>query len=389
MSATPENVPRIRPDSGDRVGGSPTPRATPAQSDGAKRSPAPSVDFVIASARVLIVDDEESNVRILARLLERAGFTNVGGTTNPIEIPSLIAAAEPDIVLLDLHMPGRDGFGILEDLTPFTHGAGGPAGPLPVLMLTGDASAEAKRRALRLGAKDFVAKPFDATEVILRIRNLLETRRLHRALNAQNAALEARVAQRTHELEEAQLEVLVRLAAAGEYRDDDTGRHTQRVGEGAARLAQTLGLTAAHVELVRRTAPLHDVGKIGIPDSVLLKPGRLTPDELALMQTHTILGAAMLAGGRTPLLQMAERIARSHHERWDGGGYPDGLSGTAIPIEARLVAVVDVYDALTSDRPYRRAWDVDRVAAHMREGAGTHFDPDVVEAFLSASDRPV
>jgi putative two-component system response regulator len=339
---------------------------------------------LIERAHVLIVDDEIGYVTLLRRMLSRAGFTDVRSTTDPRGVGALVAAEEPDIILLDLHMPERDGFQVLEALASRTGGDRLASGRMPVLVLTGDATAASKRRALALGATDFVAKPFDAPEVVLRIRNLLETRLLHRALREQNVALEAIVQARTHELEKAQTEVLERLAIAGEFRDDDTGEHTRRVGEGAARLGRILRLPQPMVELVRRAAPLHDVGKIGIPDSVLLKPGRLTPDELTVMRTHTTLGAAMLAGGRTPLVQMAERIARSHHERWDGGGYPDQLAGGAIPVEARLVAVADVYDALTSDRPYRAAWERDRVIAHIRMGAGSHFDPDIVAAFLSA-----
>ena len=183
---------------------------------------------------------------------------------------------------------------------------------------------------------------------------------------------------------EAELEVLERLAAAGEARDDDTGQHTRRVGELAARIGEALGLPPDEVDLIRLAAPLHDVGKIGIPDSILRKPGRLTADEFAIMQTHTLIGASMLADGATRHMRMAETIARSHHEWWDGKGYPDGLAGDAIPIAARIVAVADVYDALTHARPYRGAWKRERVISELRRKTGTHFDPQVVEAFLGA-----
>ena len=185
-----------------------------------------------------------------------------------------------------------------------------------------------------------------------------------------------------------QLEVLERLAAAAEYRDDETGQHTHRVGTLAAKLARALGLPAEQVELVRRAAPLHDVGKIAIPDSILLKPGRLTAEEYAVMQAHALVGARILSGGRSPLVQMAERIARGHHERWDGTGYPDGVAGEQIPLEARIVAVADVYDALTSDRPYRPAWPRERVLAEIAQSAGTHFDPRVARAFLDLAAEP-
>jgi putative two-component system response regulator len=241
-----------------------------------------------------------------------------------------------------------------------------------------------------LGAKDFVAKPFDYDEVVLRIRNLLETRALYRALADQNGQLEQRVRERTRELEErtrdledAQVEVLERLATAAEFRDDDTGRHTQRVGALAAWLAAAIGLPPDQVQLVRLAAPLHDVGKIGIPDSILRKPDSLTQEELEVMKAHASVGARILAGGRSPLVRMAERVARAHHERWDGSGYPEGLRGERIPIEARLVAVADVVDALTHARPYRPAWPLDEVLALMRAGRGTQFDPAIIDVLLS------
>ncbi|HLA15233.1 MAG TPA: HD domain-containing phosphohydrolase, partial [Gemmatimonadaceae bacterium] len=198
----------------------------------------------------------------------------------------------------------------------------------------------------------------------------------------QNESLEHRVTDRTRELEEAQVEILQRLAAAAEFRDDDTGEHTHRVGHMAALIATGLGLSAPHVDLIRRAAPLHDVGKIGIPDSILLKPGRLTREERRIMQTHATIGAAMLAGGNSTLVQMAERIARSHHERWDGKGYPDGSAGELIPIEARIVAVADFLDALAHNRPYRPAWPLEKALAKIAAERGGHFDPAVVDAIL-------
>ena len=339
------------------------------------------VEQDLLHARVLIVDDESMNVRLLERVLTRAGFTNVVASTDPCAVTALCAAELPDLVLLDLHMPERDGFGVLEDLAAI----GG--GRLPVLMLSGDASEDAKLRALALGAKDFVAKPFEEREVLLRIRNLLETRLLQRELARQNARLEEAVRERTRALAEAQLEVLERLAAAAELRDDDTGQHTQRVGEISARIALSLGLPTEQAALLRRAAALHDVGKIGIPDSILRKPGRLTPAEHEAMKAHTVLGGRILAGGQTPVVCMAERIARHHHERWDGGGYPDGLAGEQIPIEARIVAVADVLDALSHPRPYRGAWAPEQVAALIRDGSGSHFDPAVVEALFRGAPQ--
>jgi putative two-component system response regulator len=229
---------------------------------------------------------------------------------------------------------------------------------------------------------DFLTKPFDAVEVVLRIKNLLRTRSLHRQLQGQNELLDQKIRKRTAELEDTQVEILERLALAAEYRDDDTGEHTKRVGETAARIAEALGWSKADVELMRRAAPLHDVGKIGISDSILLKPGKLTPEEFELMKTHTTLGAKMLSGGQFPLLKLAEQIALTHHERWDGTGYI-GLSQEAIPLAGRIVTVADVFDALTSERPYKKAWSWNEAIEEIQSQSGRQFDPHVIETFLN------
>jgi putative two-component system response regulator len=193
-----------------------------------------------------------------------------------------------------------------------------------------------------------------------------------------------RVRERTRQRDKAQDEMLQRLAAAGEARDDDTGQHTQRVGRLASEVAQAIGLPADRVALIRQAAPLHDIGKIGIPDAVLLKPGKLSPDEYEVMKGHTIIGARILADGQCDVVRLAASIARHHHERWDGTGYPDRLTAEAIPIEARIVALVDVFDALMHERPYRPAWPRQRVLDHLRQERGRHFDPAICDAFLSA-----
>lgn len=330
-------------------------------------------------ARVLIVDDQPANVLLLKEILAGAGYRRLLGCTDPARALALAPAFEPDLVLLDLRMPRLDGFAVLRELRTRLP----ERGFLPVLVLTADCDAEARRRALAAGAHDFLTKPLDATEVLLRIRNLLETRALHLALRAEKGLLEERVRERTRELEEAQREVLERLAQAAELHDDDTGLHTRRVGESAAALAAVLSLPSGTVELIRRTAPLHDVGKIAVPDAVLRKPGPLSEGEREVMKRHTVAGARILAGGRAEAVRMAEQIALSHHERWDGSGYPRGLAGEAIPLAARIVAVADVFDALAHDRPYRAAWAPERALAELRAGAGSHFDPRVVEAFGS------
>ena len=315
---------------------------------------------------------------LLGRILKRAGYDRVESTSDPRRAAALCESLNPDLVLLDLHMPGLDGFAVLEELRRAS-----PADSyLPVLMLTGDGSAEVKLRALAAGATDFLSKPFDATEVVLRIRNLLETRHLYRLLRVQNTHLEARVRERTQALEDSQLEILERLANAGEHRDDDTGRHTQRVGQLSAALAHAMQLPAPFIEVIGRTAPLHDIGKIGIPDSILLKPSPLTADERAVMESHSEIGAKILAGGRSALIRSAEEIALHHHERWDGTGYPHRLRGAAIPVAARIVAIADVFDALTHDRPYRAAWPVEAAMKEIVAHRGTQFDPDLVDALV-------
>jgi putative two-component system response regulator len=335
----------------------------------------------LAAARVLIVDDEQAYVDLLQRFLQSIGYRNVRTTTNPFDVAQLVIDFDPDLILLDLRMRGMDGIAVMQQLEPYTSRF-----YLPILVLTGDITEEAKRASLSSGARDFLNKPFDLTEVRLRIENLLETRFLHLELQEQNASLERRVKERTKELEETRREVLDRLSMVADYRDDATGRHTRRVSGLSGALARHLGVDAGETETLRLASALHDIGKIGIPDDILLKPGPLTPDEAALMKTHTTIGAKMLSGSHSRLLQVAEVIAMSHHERWDGTGYPERLAGTAIALPARIVGLADVVDALSSDRPYRGAWPFAEVQAEVRRQAGAHFDPDVVAAYFRLLD---
>jgi putative two-component system response regulator len=338
----------------------------------------------LTTSRILIVDDSPSNVLLLEGILQEEEYNNCQSITDSRKTVAAFLDYQPDLILLDLQMPYLDGFEVMRQLRAHI-----PEGAfVPILVLTANITAEAKLRALTEGAADFVTKPFDASEIILRIRNLLHARFLHMELQDQNQFLEQRVRQRTLELEDTQVEILERLALAAEYRDDDTGQHTKRVGQTAAQIARALDLSATHVELIRRAAPLHDVGKIAIPDSILLKPGKLTPQEFNQMKTHTTLGAKMLSGGRFPLLQQAEEIALTHHERWDGTGYA-GLRGEAIPIGGRIVSVADVFDALTHERPYKKPWLLDEALQEVRDQRGKQFDPRVVDAFLKAFQQSV
>jgi len=333
--------------------------------------------------RILIIDDQDANIRLLERILAKAGYEDVASTTNSVDANALQRQFKPDLVLLDVHMSGKDGFQVLEEIVA----QNGDSEQVPVLMITADDSAHVKRRALALGAKDFLSKPFDSAEVLLRIRNLLETHFLYRKLRRQNTELEQKVTDRTRELEQSQLEVLDRLAAAVEFRDDDTGNHTKRVAQISAMLGQAIGLESTTVELISRAAPLHDIGKVGIPDNILLKAGPLTGEEFEIMKTHTVIGSRMLSKGRSELVRFSQRIARSHHEWWDGSGYPDRVSGQSIPLEARIVAAADFLDALTHDRPYRPAWGMDDTLAEIKRRAGSHFDPTVANALLGIDWR--
>ena len=336
------------------------------------------LDTTLTTARILIVDDQASNVLLLEGILQEEDYTAYRGITDSRQVLPMFLEYQPDLILLDLQMPYLDGFEVMNQLRARVP----PGAFLPILVLTADITPEAKRQALAEGATDFLTKPFDQTEVVLRIGNLLRTRVLHLQLQNQNQLLEEKVRERTAELEETQIEILKRLALAAEYRDDDTGEHTKRVGQMSAQIAQALGLPEPEVELIRRASPLHDVGKIAIPDSILLKPGKLTPEEFELMKTHTTLGAKMLSGEQFPLLQRAEEIALTHHERWDGTGYA-GLKGETIPITGRIVAAADVFDALTSARPYKEAWPRAEAIEEVQRQSGRQFDPRVVGAFLN------
>lgn len=336
------------------------------------------LDLLRSAAHILVVDDEDTNLRLITAMLQQSGYKSVATLADATGLEHQLQAQPPDLIILDVHMPDRNGFELLQVLQPWIVNE-----HLPVLVVTGDISLVARHRALALGARDFLTKPFDLTELALRVRNQLETRLLYQDVRKQNRALLEAIQGRTQQLEEARIEMMGRLAAAAEYRDDDTGKHTVRVGDLSARLAEVIGLAAADVRLMRRAATLHDVGKIGIPDALLLKPSRLTDAEMDIMRTHTTIGARILGGSEAPLLQLAEVIALSHHEHWDGTGYPLQLKGNAIPLPGRIVAVADAFDALTNDRPYRRARPLDAALAEIASQRGVQFDPAIVDAFVS------
>jgi len=336
------------------------------------------LDEFCREATFLVIDDQLPHLRLLESTLDKWRYLNVHSTTNPRDALPLFLEFQPDIVLVDLNMPDLDGFAVIQQLQSTL----APGEYVPIVVISADITPEARRKAWALGARDFFTKPFNGNEFMLRILNLLETRYLHLQLKNQNQLLEQRVGERTEKLRASQIEMLQRLGQAAEYRDDDTGQHTQRVGELSGFIASWMGLPFEQILLIRSAAPLHDVGKIGISEKILLKPGGLSTEEFEVMKTHTTIGARLLSGGDSDFLRAAERIALSHHERWDGGGYPHGLREDAIPLEARIVAIADVFDAISHDRPYKKAWPREEAIAEIAGKAGTQFDPAAVEAFV-------
>ncbi len=331
----------------------------------------------MARSPLLLIDDDIENLRLLERMLEWAGYANVRSCTSAKQGFDALASFKPALIVLDLIMPGWDGYEFLKRLREEAL----PGSYTPILVFTADMSTDAKIRALELGASDFLTKPGDAIEIQLKVRNFLWTGRMHSDLANQNIILEAKVRQRTEHLTIARVEAIEVLANACEYRDDETGQHARRVGEMCAGIAHNLGLEDDFVESIRLAAPLHDLGKIAIPDTILFKPEQLSDEEFALMKRHPGIGANLLGEKVSPLLQLAKEIALYHHERWDGNGYEAGLAGEAIPLSARIVTVADAFDAMTHDRPYRQGRSQFEALEELSAMSGVQFDPAVIRAF--------
>lgn len=330
----------------------------------------------ILEARLMIVDDIELNLVMLENLLRETGYKNVMCVQDPLQVMDLYRAYKPDLILLDLIMPNMDGFEVMDALRDFLS-----TDSLPVVVLTADSKHEIRIRALEAGARDFLTKPYDPTEVAKRLRNLLETVLLNKELQSQNQMLEQKVRERTSQLLLTQKEIIHKLSRAAEYRESGAGLHLMRISQLSLSIARAAGLGNSHCELIGSSSPMHDIGKIGIPDSILMKPGPLNTEEWSIMQTHPSLGAEILSGQDIPLLAVAGRIALTHHEKWDGSGYPRGLKGEAIPIEGRIVAAADVFDSLLSARPYKKEWPLDKAIAEVENCSGSHFDPYIVNKF--------
>jgi putative two-component system response regulator len=334
--------------------------------------------------RILVVDDEEANLVVLRSVLQKGGFTQVQTIQDPLQAVACFRSFQPDLLILDYRMRHIDGLEVMAALKPVTD----EESYFPILMLTAEDNADVRRQALAGGARDFLTKPISSEEVRLRVRNLLEARRFHLQLLEQNRLLEERVEERTEQVERAQIEMLVRLSQAAEYREQGAAERTWRVSRIAALLAKRLGLGSERADLILRASRLHDVGIITIPDRVWLRRDQLTAAERQIFELHTIRGAQLLSGGQSELIRLAETIALSHHENWDGSGYPYGFEGEEIPLEARIMAVADAFGSNglgISGGTMVVKEAVERIAAE----AGTRFDPQVVDALRALFQRGV
>ena len=374
----------------------------PSQSDAAP----PASDSRLEDALLMIVDDEPINIKVLRKHLQVAGYSRFATTSDAMSVLGSIRKSPPDALLLDVMMPDINGLDILRQIR-----GDASLGYFPILILTASDSDETRMQALELGATDFLGKPANSSELVARVRNALLVKAHHDHLKSYSKELENQVRRRTAELAASRLELIHCLARAAEYRDNETGHHVMRVGRYAGTIARKLGLDENLVELIEHAAPLHDMGKIGIPDAILLKPGKLTPEEYEVMQNHsvygkrtfqpmsndewrafqnhTFLGEMIMGVDSSPLINMAAKIALTHHEKWDGSGYPLGLAGEEIPLPGRITCVADVFDALSSRRPYKPSWPLDRCFATMELGRGTHFDPSVLDAFIACREEIV
>jgi putative two-component system response regulator len=328
-------------------------------------------------AHILVVDDEPANVKLLERALGVFGYRNLLSTTDPRTVVDTFERHGIDLVILDLNMPYLDGFQVMGQL----RGLGREDLP-PILILTAQHEHEHCVRALREGAHDYVTKPFSVDELLARVRNLLQIQLYQKSMRGRNQWLEERVRERTRALYDTRLQIVRRLGRAAEFRDNETGLHILRMSKVYALLGEAVGLDADHCELLLNASPMHDIGKIGIPDHILLKPGKFEPHEWEIMKTHASIGAEILSGDDSELLVMARDIALSHHEKWDGSGYPRGLAGEDIPLVGRIVALADVFDALTSERPYKKAWSTEAALDYLDAQRRKHFDTHLVDLFM-------
>lgn len=320
---------------------------------------------------ILVVDDTPDNIHVMGGIL-RADYEVKAALNGEKALSIANSRPKPDMILLDIMMEGMDGYEVCRQLK-----ADPATSDIPVIFVTAKGEEADEQYGFELGAVDYITKPVSPSIVQARVRT-------HLALYDQNRELMLKVGQRTEELNTTRMEIIRRLGRAAEYKDNETGLHVIRIGHFSRLLAQAYGGNDGWVEMLLNAAPMHDVGKIGIPDNILLKPGKLNAEEWEIMKKHTVFGAEIIGDHPSPLLQMSYRIALTHHEKWDGSGYPKGLAGEEIPLEGRIVAVADVFDALTTVRPYKRAWSVADAVKLINDTSGSHFDPALVELFNEA-----
>lgn len=360
----------------------------------------------LRAAKIMIIDDEEANVRVAARHLRDAGVKDIITVTKSELAIKAIRTEMPDAILLDICMPKVSGIDILMVMRCEPHLA-----RIPSIVLTATTNRDVKRRALDLGAHDFLTKPLDPNDLVPRLRNAVVTKKYIDHIDNEKATLAQLVHRRTSELESSRQQLILSLARAAEHRDNETGNHVIRVGRFAGIIARQLGWDESQVAMLEQAAQLHDVGKIGVPDSILFKPGKLEPREYDIMKRHCAwgkkiiepfsgsefqalkaharMGESILHIRSSPMLMMASRIAQTHHENWDGTGYPLGLAGNDIPLEGRITSVADVFDALSSKRPYKDPFPREKCMDILNEQRGTKFDPDVLDAFMAQTEEIV
>ncbi len=331
----------------------------------------------IKAASILIVDDEPVNVEILQELLE--GFTDVTGISSPTKAVALYQEKDFDLILLDINMPQLNGFQVMDEFATVAK----EIHP-PILILTVLKDRETRLKALTKGASDFLEKPFDEAEALCRVSNLLEMHLSQKLLAKYNNTLEKTILERTRKIEKSQFEVLDCLSYAAEYRDMYTAKHTVRVGWFSRIIAEQYGFRNDELDVIQHAAPMHDIGKIGVCDTILLKKGKLDKEEFELMKLHTTIGAEILGRSNARVMKFAKTIALSHHEKWNGTGYPYALVGQKIPILGRIVALADVFDALSMKRPYKEAWPLEKILDLLSKESGEHFDPHLVKIFINS-----
>lgn len=330
---------------------------------------------------VIIVDDTPINITLLSHMVGKLEDSVAIGFTDPVKGLDWCMENVPDLVIVDYMMPEMDGIEFIRRLraTPGHE-------DIPTLMVTANDQVAIRHQALEAGANDFLTKPIDKAEFMARSRNMLSLRRSQRKLADHAAWLAEEVKKATAEILERERETVIRLSKAADSRDPETGAHIQRMSQYCKLIAANLGMSEADQELLLEAAPMHDIGKVGVPDHVLLKPGRLDFEEFEIMKRHSLMGYDILNGSHSTMLQAAAQIALGHHEKYDGSGYPYGVKGEDIPIFARICAVADVFDALTSERPYKKAWEDEKAIALLKDGKGSHFDPACVDAFFKDWD---